>query len=87
MTTLFDRILLLRLSSAGSGGRTTRRPSTGNALSSMLKPVPSLCGKAAPIFVRRFCVLPPRSYSSTVKTRAADDGRSMLGTAEGEKAP
>jgi hypothetical protein len=60
--------LLLRLSSAGSGGRTTSRPSTGNALSSIEKPAPSLCGKAAPILVQRFCVLPSRSYSSTMKT-------------------
>src|ERR1022692_1789393 len=51
-----------------SGGNTTRRPSTGNALSSIEKPVPSLCGNAAPILVQRFWVLPSRSYSSTLKT-------------------
>jgi hypothetical protein len=39
---------LLRPSSL-SGGSTTSRPSTGNAFSSTLKPIPSLCGKAAPI--------------------------------------
>jgi len=40
----------------------------GKARSSMLKPRPSLCGKAAPILVHFFCVLPLLSYSSTVKT-------------------
>jgi hypothetical protein len=71
--------LLLRLSSAGSGGRTTRRPSTGNALSSIENPIPSLCGKAAPIFVHRFCDLPSRSYSSTVKTLRDVDRYSLTG--------
>jgi hypothetical protein len=59
--------LRLLLSSV-SGGRTTKRPSIGNAVSSMLNPSPSLCGNAAPILVQRFCVLPSLSYSSTVKT-------------------
>jgi hypothetical protein len=58
---------LLRLSSP-SGGRTTSRPSTGNALSSIENPGPSLCGKAAQILAQRFWVLPLLSYSSTVKT-------------------
>jgi len=58
---------LVRLSSL-SGGRTTNRPSIGKALSSMLNRKPSLCGKAAPILVQRFPVLPLLSYSSTVKT-------------------
>lgn len=34
----------------------------------MLKPMPSLCGNAAPILVHFFWVLPLLSYSSTVKT-------------------
>jgi hypothetical protein len=34
----------------------------------MEKPIPSLCGKAAPILVHFLPVLPSRSYSSTVKT-------------------
>lgn len=55
---------LLDRSSLPSGGRTTKRPSTGNAISSMLKPKPFLCGKAAPILVRRLPVLPLLSYSS-----------------------
>jgi hypothetical protein len=59
--------LLDRLSSS-AGGRTTKRPSIGKALSSMLKPMPSLCGKAAPIRVHFFWVLPLFSYPSTVKT-------------------
>jgi hypothetical protein len=37
----------------GIRGRTTRRPSTRKALSSMLNPGPSLCGKATPILVQR----------------------------------
>lgn len=59
--------LLDRLSSP-SGGRATSRPSIGNAFSSILKPFPSLCGKAAPILVQRFPGLPLLSNSSTVKT-------------------
>src|ERR1700728_1315249 len=35
--------------SSESGGRTTRRPSSGNALRSTEKPLRSLCGKATPI--------------------------------------
>jgi len=38
---------LFRLSSLLSGGRTTRRPSTGKNLNSIENPGPSLCGKAA----------------------------------------
>ena len=47
------------------------RPSIGNAFSSMLKPTPSLCGKAAPMLVQRFPAFPLLSYSSTVKTLRA----------------
>jgi hypothetical protein len=54
-------------SSLESGGNTTSRPSSGIALSSMLKPGPSLWGKAAPILVQRLPALPLLSYSSTVK--------------------
>ena len=43
---------LLPLLSSVSGGSTTKRPSTGKALSSMLKPSPSLCGNAAPMRVQ-----------------------------------
>jgi hypothetical protein len=43
---------LIRLSS-GSGGRTTKRPSIGNAFCSILIPGPSLRGNAAPILVQR----------------------------------
>jgi hypothetical protein len=46
----------------------TKRPSSGIAFSSILNPIPSLCGKAAPILVQRFPVLPLLSNSSTVKT-------------------
>jgi hypothetical protein len=63
-STYLDRLL----ASSVSGGRTTKRPSIGNARSSMLKPDPSLWGKAAPILVHFFPVLPLLSYSSTVKT-------------------
>jgi hypothetical protein len=76
---------LLRLSSL-SGGRTTRRPSIGKAFSSMLKPMPSLWGNAAPILVQRLPVLPQERgklidgpvyavESPLHTTRAADDGR------------
>jgi len=54
--------------SSSAGGRTTRRPSRGMALSSMLKPEPSLWGNAAPTLVQRLPDLPLLSYSSTVKT-------------------
>jgi hypothetical protein len=42
-----DLSYLVRLSSLPSGGRTTKRPSKGMALSSMLKPRHSLWGSAA----------------------------------------
>jgi hypothetical protein len=57
----------LRLSSP-SGGNTMSMPSMGKALSWTENPIPSLCGKAAPILVHFFPVLPLLSYSSTVKT-------------------
>jgi hypothetical protein len=70
----------------------TNRPSSGTALSSILKPRPSLWGKAAPILVHRLPVLPLLSNSSTVKTLrwvgvcvgvgAAGDVKSNSGTCE-----
>lgn len=50
-------------------------PSMGNALGSILKPIPSLCGNAVPIRVQRFWVLPLLTYSSTVKTLRLVSGR------------
>jgi hypothetical protein len=70
--------LLDRLSSP-SGGRSTRRPSMGNAFSSMLNPIPSLCGKAAPILVHLLPVLPLLSNSSTVKTLRGVNRYSLFG--------
>ena len=49
--------------SSGSGGRITRRPSIGNAFSSMENPSPSLCGKAAPILLQLLgCVQDSEHY-------------------------
>jgi hypothetical protein len=64
-------------SSLPSGGKTTRRPLRGMALSSMLKPAPSLWGKAAPILVQRLPALPLLSYSSTVKTLEPNPRRNV----------
>ena len=65
----FEAYLPLRpLPSSVSGGRTTNLPSTAKALSSVENPIPSLRGKAAPMRVHFYWVLPLLSYSSTVKT-------------------
>ena len=57
-------------------GRTTSRPSIGNALSSIENPRPSLWRNAAPIFVHFLPVFPLLSYSSTVAQFA--DGKPVL---------
>ena len=50
--------------SSDFGSVRTRRPSTGKASSSMVKPLPDPCGQAAPMRVQMAFCLRPRSFTA-----------------------